>query len=145
MQSIVNAIEKLAPQGLTVKADEIRSLLGLSKPESEDEVIGGRMPRSTFGEAEEALNSFKTELNSQSPVQKTNFDEIEEDFSKDYIPISDEIAEILEKAADKATDFDSFKAELLRLSSEWTPDKIADLMAIAFFSARAKGDCKFEG
>ena len=145
IEQVVGAIEKLAPHGLTVRADEIRSMLGLSKPESEDEVIGGRMPLSTFGEAEEALNSFKTELNSQSPVQKTNFDEIEEDFSKDYIPISDEIAAILEKAADKATDFDSFKAELLRLSSEWSPDKIADLMAIAFFSARAKGDNNFAG
>ena len=61
------------------------------------------------------------------------------------VPISDEIAEILEKVADKATDFDSFKTELLRLSSEWTPDKIAELMAIAFFSARAKGDNNFAG
>ena len=71
--------------------------------------------------------------------------DIAADYSDDLIPISDEIAEVLEKAADKATDFDSFKSELLRLSSEWSPDKIADLMAIAFFSARAKGDSKFAG
>ena len=70
---------------------------------------------------------------------------MEEDFSGDYIPISDEIAEILEKTADKATDFDTFKTELLRLSTEWSADKIADLMAIAFFSARANGDSNFEG
>lgn len=48
-------------------------------------------------------------------------------------------------AADKSTDFDSFKAELLWLSSEWSADKIAELMAVAFFSARAKGDSNFEG
>ena len=71
--------------------------------------------------------------------------DIESDYASDLVPISDEIAEVLEKAADKATDFDSFKAELLRLSSEWSADKIADLMAIAFFSARAKGDNNFAG
>ena len=122
-------------------------MLGLSKPEDEDEIIGGRLPVSTFDEDGESLNSVTTELNAHSKeyVEKTNADEVEEDFSGDYIPISDEIAEILEKAADKATDFDSFKAELLRLSSEWTPDKIAELMAIAFFSARASGDSKFAG
>ena len=70
---------------------------------------------------------------------------IEADYSGDLVPISDEIAEVLEKAADKSTDFDSFKAELLRLSSEWSADKIAELMAVAFFSARAKGDSNFEG
>ena len=71
--------------------------------------------------------------------------DVESDYSGDLIPISDEIAEVLEKASDKAIDFDSFKKELLRLSSEWSPDKIADLMAIAFFSARAKGDNNFAG
>ncbi|WP_147645156.1 DUF935 domain-containing protein [Treponema pectinovorum] len=147
IEQVVGAIEKLAPHGLTVRADEIRSLLGLSKPEDEDEIIGGRLPLSTFDEDGESLNSGTTELNAHSEVSvgKTNADEVEEDFSGDYIPISDEIAEILEKAVDKATDFDSFKAELLRLSSEWSADKIADLMAIAFFSARAKGDNNFAG
>ena len=147
IEQVVNAIEKLAPQGLTVKADEIRSMLGLSKPEDEDEIIGGRLPASTFDEDGESLNSVTTELNAKSngSFEKTNADEVEEDFSDDYIPISDEIAEILEKAADKATDFDSFKTELLRLTSEWTPDKIAEFMAIAFFSARANGDSNFEG
>lgn len=33
IEQVVSAIEKLAPHGLTVRADEIRSMLGLSKPE----------------------------------------------------------------------------------------------------------------
>ncbi|UKI55505.1 MAG: DUF935 domain-containing protein [Treponema succinifaciens] len=146
VEQVVNAIEKLAPHGLTVRADEIRSMLGLSKPEEKDEIIGGRMPVSAPDE-ESDLNS-KKELNAaeQSRQSYSSFvSDIEADYSGDLVPISDEIAEVLEKAADKATDFDSFKAELLRLSSEWSPDKIAELMAVAFFSARAKGDSKFEG
>lgn len=98
--------------------------------------------------SDEAALNAKTELNAALAGRQPDPDfvsEIEADYSGDLVPISDEIAEVLEKAADKATDFDSFKAELLRLSSEWSPDKIAELMAVAFFSARAKGDSKFEG
>lgn len=144
IEQVVSAIEKLAPHGLTAKADEIRSLLGLSKPDDGDEIIGGRLPAADFSDE---LNA-KTELNAASTEKQDGggmVGDIEADYSDDLIPISDEIAEVLEKAADRVTDFDSFKAELLRLSSEWSADKIAELMAEAFFSARAKGDSKFEG
>lgn len=147
IEQVVSAIEKLAPHGLTVRADEIRTMLGLSKPEEKDETIGGRIPAAGFSE-EELERNTRTELNaaSQRAQSDSSFvSDIESDYSGDLVPISDEIAEILEKAADKATDFDSFKAELMRLSSEWSPEKIAELMAVAFFSARAKGDSKFEG
>ena len=145
IEQVVSAIEKLAPHGLTVRADEIRSLLGLSKPEEKDEIIGGRMPVSDFSD-EAALNA-KKELNAAEGSQSdpSFVSDIEADCSGDLVPISDEIAGVLEKAADKATDFDSFKAELLQLASEWSPDKIAELMAVAFFSARAKGDNNFAG
>lgn len=104
------------------------------------------MPVSDFSD-ETALNA-KAELNAALAGRQPDPDfvsGIEADYSGDLVPISDEIAEVLEKAADKSTDFDSFKAELLRLSSEWSADKIAELMAVAFFSARAKGDSNFEG
>lgn len=134
------------PHGLTVRADEVRSLLGLSKPEDGDETIGGRMPVSDLSD-EAALNS-SMELNAASAGSQSDsgfVSDIESDYARDLVPISDEIAEVLEKAADKSTDFDSFKAELLRLSSEWSADKTAELMATAFFSARAKGDSNFAG
>lgn len=146
IEQVVSAIEKLAPHGLTVRADEVRSLLGPSKPEDGDETIGGRMPVSDFSD-EAALNS-SMELNAASAGSQSDsgfVSDIESDYARDLVPISDEIAEVLEKAADKSTDFDSFKAELLRLSSEWSADKIAELMAVAFFSARAKGDGNFAG
>lgn len=144
IEQVVCAIEKLAPHGLTAKADEIRSMLGLSKPEGNDEIIGGKITVPNFSDEMNA----RTELNAASSKGQSDFgfaSDIEDDYADDLIPISDEIAEVLEKAVDKATDFRSFKAELERLSSEWAPDKIAELMALAFFSARAKGDSKFEG
>ena len=145
IEQVVNAIEKLAPHGLTVKAEEIRSLLGLSKPEDDDEIIGGRLPMNGFDSEEQ--NASRTELNAASAGTESCgiVADIAQDYASDLVPISDEIAEVLEKAADSATDFDSFKAELLKLSESWSPDKIAELMAVAFFSARAKGDSHFEG
>lgn len=145
IEQVVSAIEKLAPHGLTVKADEIRSMLGLSKPEEKDETIGGRIPTADFGGG---LNATRTELNAASARAQSGGDfvgDIAADYADDLVPIGDEIAEVLEKAADKATGFKSFKAELERLAADWSPDKIAELMAAAFFSARAKGDSKFEG
>jgi phage gp29-like protein len=42
IEQIIMAVEKLGAQGLEVKADEVRSFIGLSNPEEGDEVIGGR-------------------------------------------------------------------------------------------------------
>lgn len=146
IEQVVSAIEKLAPHGLTVRADEIRSMLGLSKPEEKDETIGGRMPSADLGGEQ---NAARTELNAASARTQAGsgdfVSDIESDYAGDLVPIGDEIAVVLEKAADRATDFNSFKAELERLSGEWPPDKIAELMAVAFFCARAKGDSRFEG
>ncbi len=147
IEQVVSAIEKLAPHGLTAKADEIRSMLGLSKPEDGDETIGGRIPTGDFADNDDTERNA-TELNAASAPAISGREptaDIESDFSGDLIPISDEIAEVLENAMDRASDFDTFKAELGRLAADWSPDKIAELMAVAFFSARAKGDARFEG
>ena len=61
-----------------------------------------------------------------------------------FVAISEEIATVLEKAMDKATDFKSFQKELTRLASDWPPDKIAELLAIATFKARVKGQTEFD-
>ena len=147
IEQVVNAIEKLAPHGLTAKADEIRSMLGLSKPDDDDETIGGRIPTADQAYSDD-MERNATELNAAArrgqPHDGITAD-IEADYEGDLVPISDEIAEVLEKAADRATDFDTFKTEIERLASDWSPDKIAELMAVAFFSARAKGDSRFEG
>jgi len=59
--------------------------------------------------------------------------------------ISDDIAEAVEKAADRATDFASFREELRRLVESWPAGKIAECVAVAMFKARALGSAEFEG
>jgi phage gp29-like protein len=141
IEQIISAVEKLGPQGLKVKADEVRSLLGLENPEEADEVIGGRAA-APAGEplAETDLNSVA--LNA---TQNTDADELDALVTdEDYIAISDDIAEVIQKAADASADFASFQAELKKLVKDWKPDKIAECIAVATFKARAEGAAEFD-
>jgi phage gp29-like protein len=148
IEQIIMAVEKLGPQGLLVKADEVRSLIGLSNPSEKDEVIGGKAP------VAQGITDFSDELNAERKVALNSadateladsIDELDAENESGYIAVSDEIASVIEKAADKATDFVSFEKELEKLITGWNPDKIAECIAIATFKARARGYADSEG
>ena len=147
VEQIIMAVEKLGPQGLKVKSEEIRSLLGLSNPEEGDEFVGGRASfNHGFPDELGKLNAEKhVALNADaSPEPVGGIDELEEEADSGYIAISDEIAAVIEKAADAATDFSSFQKELTKLVTGWAPGKIAECIAVATFKARALGSAEFE-
>jgi hypothetical protein len=132
----------LGPQGLKVKADEIRSLIGLSNPEDGDEVIGGVTAAPMREELPEPETPNKTSLNAEQPDSAAaELDTLADD---GYITVSDDIAAVIEKAADTAADFNSFRNELQKLVSSWKPDKIAECIAVATFKARALGGAEFD-
>ena len=141
VQLIVESVTKLVPLGFKVKAQEMHSLLGLSTPEKDDEILTPLMQEMP------ELNSQKNSiaLNASEVLHDESDAEFEEERADGLIEITDDIAEVLEKAADKATDFKSFEAELEKLVSGWDAEKIARTMAIAFFKTRAQGDNDFEG
>jgi phage gp29-like protein len=140
IEQIILAIEKLGPQGLEINADEVRSLVGLSNPKKGDKVIGGR-PEYGFpipGKPE------KLDLNAERTAAPDGLDTLIDESSSGYIPISDDIAAVIEKAADRATDFESFWEELQKLVQSLPLDKIAECIAVATFKARALGDAEFD-
>jgi phage gp29-like protein len=148
IEQIISAVEKLGPQGLKIKADEMRSLLGLANPDEGDETIGGRAayapskydlppPDSLSGKPD------KPELNAEQTSAPDEIDALIEESGGGFIQISDDIAAVIEKAADRATDFESFRGELQELVKAWPPDKIAECIAVATFKARALGDAEF--
>ncbi|MDR0322323.1 MAG: DUF935 domain-containing protein [Treponema sp.] len=148
IEQIITAVEKLGPQGLKVKADEVRSLIGLSNPDEGDEVIGGR------ASVAPDIPDFTDELNAEKKVAlnaadtaeaSDSVDELAEENESGYIAVSDEIANVIEKAADASTDFESFQKELTKLVTGWKPDKIAECIAVATFKARALGSAEFDG
>lgn len=149
VEQIISAVEKLGSQGLRVKADEIRELLGLSAPDEKDEVVGGITPQTMAGFGGSEINSVtspRVELNAAQGGYDIDSEiaELEKEALSDYVEITDEIASVLEKACDAATDFDSFQKELERLVTEWKPDDIARLMALSFFKARAAGSTRVD-
>jgi phage gp29-like protein len=145
---IITALEKLGPLGLKVKADEVRAKLGVSNPEEGDEVIGGRpeMPAPEPDQSEARADGEAPAMNAEETTVPAgdDIDDIIEEPSSGYVQVSDEIAEVIEKAADSATDFKSFKAELEKLVKSWPADKIAECIAVASFKARALGDADFD-
>jgi phage gp29-like protein len=142
LEQIIEAIEKLGPQGLTVKADEIRSLFGLSKPEPEDQVIGGRLEAGMPVVGSDDMP--RPSLNAEQTQVPDELDRLIEESADGYIPISDDIAAVLETAADQATDFERFRAELQKLVQDWPPDKIAECIALATFKSRSLGNAEFD-
>ncbi|MDR2733381.1 MAG: DUF935 domain-containing protein [Spirochaetota bacterium] len=135
VEQIISAIEKLGPQGFKVKADEMRSLLGLSNPEEGDETIGGRMDYGCPAPIGAGTPELNTEQNTADELD-TLAD------ASGYVMISDDIAAVIEKAA--ASDFETFRDELQKLVKDWPPDTIAECIAVAAFRARAQGDAEFD-
>jgi phage gp29-like protein len=140
IDQIITAIEKLGPQGLKVKADEVRGLIGLSNPEEGDEVIGGRV---------EYAPGFPPQEDEEEPAlnaEQTKPDEIDALLENEngYTRISDDIAAVIEKAADASADFVSFQEELKKLVKTWPADKVAECIAVAAFKARALGSAEFD-
>lgn len=138
VQLIVDSVTKLVPLGLKVKPQEMNALLGLSSPEKDDEVLTAPSP---LGFDMNSQNKSGIALN----ASEVSSDEIEiDEHESGLIEITDDIAAVIEKAADRAVDFKSFETELEKLVSGWDAEKIARTMAIAFFKARAQGDNDFD-
>ena len=142
VQLIVDSVTKLVPLGFKVKAQEMHALLGLSSPEKDDEILTAP---AAYEPIMNAQNAGRIALNASDVTQSENDETVDDETPEGFVEITDDIAEVLEKAADKATDFKSFEIELEKLVSGWDAGKIARTMAIAFFKARAEGDNDFEG
>jgi phage gp29-like protein len=152
VEQIITAIERLGPQGLKAKADEVRSLLGLANPEEGDETIGGHAASapSEYGflppgnkTGDKSGKPGKPALNAEQGEAPDELDALIDE-SGGYVQISEDIAAVIEKTADTAADFESFREELQRLVKNWPPDKIAECIAVATFKARALGNAEFD-
>jgi phage gp29-like protein len=138
IEQIISAVEKLGSRRLKVKADELRSLTGLSNPEDGDETIGGRPDYAPVGNEPPPEAESNTALNADADELDALID------GEGYAAVSDDVADVIQKAADASTDFESFQEELKKPVSNWSPDKIAECIAVATFKARALGAAEFD-
>jgi len=139
VQLIVDSIVKLVPLGLKVDTAQVSNLLGLAAPAEGDELLAA--PAAHGYPQMMDFNSAVSLNAANAPPAEMGIDDPPE--ADGYTQISDEIADVLERACDKATDLASFKKELEKLAKMWAPDKIAELLAIATFKARVQGQEDF--
>jgi phage gp29-like protein len=143
VQMIVDAVSKLAPMGLKVKKAEMLALLGLSAPSEDDEVL--EQPAAPAGMTGFNSAEQRIALNAGEAAEAPDPDPVDPgEEAGGFIAVSDDIAGVLDKALDTATDFKSFEKELEKLAAEWPADKIARLLAVATFKARVKGMEEFD-
>ena len=140
VQLIVDSVTKLVPLGFKVKAQEMHALLGLSAPEKDDDILTAPAP---YAPEMNAQNGGSIVLNASGAENTAAGNDEQSENESDFIEITDDIVQVLEKAMDAATDFKSFEAELEKLITGWDAAKTARTMAIAFFKARAEGDAHF--
>ena len=140
VQLIVDSVTKLVPLGFKVKAQEMHALLGLSAPEKEDDILTAP---ALYAPEMNAQNGGSIVLNASGAENAVAGNDEQSENESDFIEITDDIVQVLEKAMDRATDFKSFETELQKLVTDWDAGKIARTMAIAFFKARAEGDAHF--
>ena len=153
MELIINAVANLSDKGLKVKASEIRAKLGLSEPAEDDEVVGGRViydNNANYPVNNKFDSSRLNHVDCQLPKgrrwrKRKALNQAEPHVANDdYIEIENDIVETLKKVFDKCESFDEIKNEIEKLSLNWDSSKIAEIMASAFFMARAKGDNDFD-
>ncbi len=142
---VVESVEKLGPMGLKVRADEIRSMLGLSRPEDDDETIGGVAIESKDdqeSDTDDATNAALA-LNSQG-IELVEEDLVTEAEEADFVEITGDIEAVLGKALAASSTYAEFTRQLETLTAEWPADRTAELMAVATFKARILGMEEFD-
>ncbi|MDR1176624.1 MAG: DUF935 domain-containing protein [Treponema sp.] len=143
VQMIADAVSKLVPVGLKVRQAEMLTLLNLSAPAEDDEIL--KQPAAPAGMMGFNAAEHRISLNAGEAAEAADPDPLDPGEEADgFTAISDEIAAVLDKALDKATDFKSFEKELETLAAAWPADKIAELLAVATFKARVKGMEEFD-
>ena len=147
VKALVEALAKLVPQGLKVKAKEVREKLGLSDPQDGDEVLGVEIVHAenrSIDEERELMSfynrmwkekgeiDFFTHKKMQDYIENSNDwrvalnrnseDELEGDWEKLIAPVLDPI----EKLAAECANYEEFQAKLPSLH-----DEIIDALEIA--------------
>ena len=146
---MVEALQKLAPLGLKVGADEVRSKLGLEAPGPDDDVLappGARPDPEDAGEAPPSgldtaaaralVTLARAEARSDDPI-----DAAADRLAAGWRPLVEPMSKPVLDAAAEAADFNGFAARL-ESAGIWNAadrDPLADALYRAMFSARISG------
>ena len=75
-------------------------------------------------------------------LQRDELDQLADDDLSDWVPLMRPVLDPIQALADKAKDFDEFKAGLAGLLDEMDSAALIEALASASFKARALGDVR---
>jgi len=129
----IDGAAKLMPLGVTFRASELRSKLGLSDPQKGDEIVGGTAaPAAKPATNRVALNQAEMDA----------VDEIEAEMLGDWVDVMDEILAPLEELVATAGSYEEVMAGLAQTMPKAGSSKLIDALVRGMFKARVEGDVK---
>ncbi len=127
--ALVENIAALVPLGLTVKADELRAKLGLSRPEEGDEILAAPGESGSPPALNIALN--------QSQV----VEEEETDLSQ----ATEEMERAINTLVEDCETLEELSRRLPEILGLWESNSLIESLALETWKARMEGDADFEG
>ena len=146
LKDLVDAVTKLGPMGLTVRADELRGRLQMATPDDDDEVIGGKpepvepvkpLPPATVPPERQAARWLNSLVVRHSEAPPDLVEQLTERLAADAAGAMAGLTETVRNAFDAATDMHDLVHRLERL--KLSPDDFAEAMARGLALAQLVG------
>lgn len=151
--AMADALSKLLPHGLRVKASQVRMRLGLDDPEDDDEILAGSMSQSGPGDPDNPLPAEMARALARAATAGGSSDAIDaaiEDLlaGNGWEPLMDPLVEpILQEsaaAARRGENLDGFRDRLPELFSGMNDAALIQTLRRMGFSAALSGDAGLE-
>lgn len=130
---IMGHVDKLAQRGVTFKTQEVRSKLGFSDPDDDDEVIGA-LPKAPPPPA------TNTALN-RADIPSDLMDEIEAEAMADWQDVTDDMLAPIAEIIETSSSYEEIERRLDELPG-LPVNRMIDTLVKAMFKARSLGDVK---
>ncbi|OBY90706.1 hypothetical protein A6723_020985 [Pseudomonas sp. AU11447] len=148
LKVLADALGPFIDRGLRVDSAAILDKFGLAAPEKGAEVlrpINDQLMSQALNHEQtcscRGCSRERLALNAQQ-LQRDELDQLADDDLSDWVPLMRPVLDPIQALADKAKDFDEFKAGLAGLLDEMDPAELIEALASASFKARALGDVR---
>lgn len=147
IDTLVNALEKLVPLGLKVKASEVREKLALAEPGKEDEVLGSAQPQDNPAVMNReqhcqcvSCQGHGKAINAEQVAEDDDLDELEREAMQEWQPQISPVLDPIEQALSESDTLEVFLQKIPDLVDEMDSSEFILKLAQQTFKARGLGD-----
>lgn len=145
IEQLSAAAERAVKMGVKVSASKLREQLNLPAPDDDKDTLV--VPKESQGRTEDDTDtaSRRPQLETASQTaaaDKDPLDDIVEELASDYEEVLAPAVEIIQQALDGATDFETFRQQLLEIAGQVNSKKLADLLGEKALLMRIAGNAE---